>query len=163
MLNSIIESKAVEAVAVKAEDRKYIDSQTANFIRGTFFQLANDLQMATMMNMGDQTATSICERYTIQNDRLSMDLVIKGSKPTGMWTSSILSCDTYPHFNANLERLIADLPDEDTLAVVSQLQKLMQLFRQGHHFDSDADEKFFNIRFESRPQKFFAELTINVL
>lgn len=112
------------------------------------------------MDTTDVLTSSICERYSIENVHLSMDLVIKGSKPTGMWNATILYSSTYQDFNKNLQSLIMCLRDTDTPVVVDAMQKLMQLYRQDYRFDCDFDDRMFNIRFEHRPCKFFSELTV---
>lgn len=161
MSNTAIAEPAKKST-VKDFDRFYQNSQPANFIRGIFFQLAATLQMDTMMDTGDQTATTICERYSIQNSGLEMDLIIKGSKPLGMWNSTILDSCTYASFNKNLNSLIECLPDTNVIVVVEAMQKLMQLYRQDHRFECDFDDGVFTIKFEHRPSKFFTELTITV-
>lgn len=118
--------------------------------------------MDTTVDATDVGASSICERYSIENVGVVMDLIIKGSKPTGMWNATILDSSTYQDFNKNLQSLIECLQDTDVPVVVEAMQKLMQLFRQGYRFDCDFDGKTFNIRFEHRPCKFFSELTVIV-
>lgn len=157
MSNVVVDEPSVEN---KPDEKPRQNTQSANFVRELFFQVALKLGMDTMVDISDKTHEYICERYKIINDRLNIELIIKGAKPAALWTSSIPSADTYQHFNKHTHSLIQYLHSLDCPVVVDALQKIMQLYRQDHRFDCDFDDGMFNIRFEHRPSKFFTELTI---
>lgn len=145
----------------KLYEKHYTARDVVEHLRNSLFNLAKKMQLDCFMNV-KPVNTDIEEQFRFVSDHFTLSVSFISYGSASNYLSLVKNPCTFLNYNKHISLLGQDIQQESKEGVLEFINSLMYLHRREFAFNCDYDDGCFDIRFESRKNRFNVEINVTV-